>query len=138
VENTNHEREVVLRVNFVGSCGLAVAISMSASMHLARADDRRGSALDGARSDSRLSNSVTNSSSAPRHGGIGPLWIPNPDSKFTRSRSEQRRTKENESAGAPVKERKKIILFRFNPKFGDISIQPVIGHIKGAQICIGF
>ena len=138
VENTNHEREVVMRVNFIGSCGLVIAVTMSASLPLAQAGDRRGSARIGARSDPRFSDFVTNSSSSPRRGGIAALSVTNSDSKFSRSRSERTTKKEKESAPTPAKEPKKITLFRFNPKFGDISVQPVLGAINGAQICVGF
>jgi hypothetical protein len=128
----------VIRVNFIGSCGLVLAVSMSASLHLAQAGDRRASARIGARSDPRFSDFVTTSPSSPRHGGIAALWVTNSDSKFSRSRSEHTTRKEKESVPTPAKERKKITLFRFNPKFGDISVQPVLGEIKGAQVCVGF
>jgi hypothetical protein len=128
----------MIRVNFIGSYGLVVAVSMSASLHLAQAGDRRDSAGIGARSDPRFSDLVTNSSSSPRHGGIAALWLTNSDSKFARSRSEHTTTKEKESAPTPARERKKITLFRFDPKFGDISVQPVLGQINGAQVCVGF
>ncbi len=128
-----------MRLNFIGSCGLVLGVSMSASLHLAQAGDRRDSARIGARSNPRFSDFVTNSpSSSPRHGGIAPLWVTNSDSKFSRSRSEHTTRKEKDSVPTPAKERKKITLFRFNPKFGDISVQPVLGEIKGAQICVGF
>ena len=127
-----------MRVNFIGSCGLVVAVSMSASLHLAQAGDRRDSAGIDARSDPRFSDFVKNSSSSPRHGGIAALSVTNSDSKFSRSRSEHARRKEKESAPTPGKERKKITLFRFNPQFGNIPIQPVLGEINGAQVCIGF
>jgi hypothetical protein len=127
-----------MRVSLIGSCGLVIAVSMSAPLHLAQAGDRRESAGRGGRSDLRSSDFVANASSSPRHGGIAPLRVTNPDSKFSRSRSERRATKEKESAATPTKERKKVILFRFNPKFGDISVQPVIGKVNGAQICLGF
>jgi hypothetical protein len=127
-----------MRVNFIGLCGLVVAVTMTASLPLAQAGDRKDSARSGARSDPRFSDFVENSLSSPRHGGIAPFWVTNSDSKFSRSRSERRATKEKESAPRPAKERKKIILFRFNPKFGDISVQPVLGEVNGAQVCIGF
>ena len=128
-----------MRVNFIGSCGLVLAVSMSASLPLAQAGDRRDSARIGARSDSRFSDFVTNSpSSSPRRGGMAALPVTNSDSKFSRSRSEHTTRKEKDSVPTPAKERKKMILFRFNPKFGDISVQPVLGEIKGAQVCVGF
>jgi hypothetical protein len=126
-----------MRVNFIGSCGLVLAVSMSASLPLAQAGDRKGSARIGARSDPRFSDFVTTSPS-PRRGGIAALWVTNSDSKFSRSRSERTTRKEKESVPTPAKERKKITLFRFNPKFGDISVQPLLGEIKGAQVCVGF
>ena len=130
-----------MRENFIGSCGLIIAVSMSASLHLAQAGDRRDSAGIAARLDPRFSDVVTknsSSSSSPRHGGIAALWVTNSDSKFSRSRREHTRTKEKESAPTPPKERKKITIFRFNPKFGDISVQPLLGEINGAQVCVGF
>lgn len=126
-----------MRVNFIGSRGLVLAVSMSASLHLTQAGDRRDSARIGARPDPRFSDFVTTSSS-PRHGGIAALGVTNSDSKFSRSRSEHTTRKEKESVPTPAKERKKITLLRFNPKFGDISVQPVLGEIKGAQVCVGF
>lgn len=128
-----------MRVNLIGSCGLVLAVSMSASLPLAQAGDRRDSARIGARPDPRFSDFVTNSpSSSARRGGIAALSVTNSDSKFSRSRSEHTTIKEKDSVPTPAKERKKITLFRFNPKFGDISVQPVLGEIKGAQVCVGF
>ena len=146
-----------MRVNCIGSCGLVVAVSMSASLHVAQAGDRKGSAGVGIRSERRFSEFVTNSSSSSRRGGMGPFWVTNSDSKSSRSpvrlslppsrsfgvasragSSEHTRTKEKESAPTPAKERKKITLFRFNPKFGDISVQPVLGEVNGAQVCVEF
>jgi hypothetical protein len=108
---------------------------MWVSLPLAQAGDRKDSAASDARSDSRFSDFVTNSS--PRHGGAEGLFVANSDSKFSRSHADATK-KEKESGPTPVNERKKIILFRFDPKFGDVTLQPVIGPVKGAQICVGF
>jgi hypothetical protein len=35
-------------------------------------------------------------------------------------------------------ERKNITLFRLNPKLGDVSVQPVVGGVNGAQLLVGF
>jgi hypothetical protein len=35
-------------------------------------------------------------------------------------------------------ERKSVTLFRLNPKFGDVSVQPVVGGVNGAQVSVGF
>jgi hypothetical protein len=43
-----------------------------------------------------------------------------------------------EKAATPRRERKGITFFRLNPKFGDVSVQPVIGGVNGAQVSVGF
>ena len=43
-----------------------------------------------------------------------------------------------ESAPARRPERKKLTLFRFESKLGDISVQPVMGSVNGAQFSLGF
>jgi hypothetical protein len=35
-------------------------------------------------------------------------------------------------------ERKTITFFRLNPKLGDVSVQPVVGGVNGAQLLVGF
>ena len=42
-------------------------------------------------------------------------------------------------ADAPARhERKGLTFFRLNPKFGDVSVQPVVGGVNGAQVSVGF
>jgi len=38
----------------------------------------------------------------------------------------------------PPAERKNVTLFRLNPKLGDVSVQPVVGGVNGAQLLVGF
>jgi hypothetical protein len=38
----------------------------------------------------------------------------------------------------PPAERKNITLFRLDPKLGDVSVQPVVGGVNGAQLLVGF
>lgn len=38
----------------------------------------------------------------------------------------------------PPAERKNITLFRLDPKLGDVSVQPVVGGVNGAQLSVGF
>ena len=42
--------------------------------------------------------------------------------------------------GAPThpRDRKKLTLLRFDSKLGNISVQPVIGSVNGAQFSLGF
>jgi hypothetical protein len=35
-------------------------------------------------------------------------------------------------------ERKNITFFRLDPKLGDVSVQPVVGGVNGAQLSVGF
>jgi hypothetical protein len=35
-------------------------------------------------------------------------------------------------------ERKTITFFRLNPKLGDVSVQPIVGGVNGAQLLVGF
>ena len=35
-------------------------------------------------------------------------------------------------------ERKHITFFRLDPKLGDVSVQPVVGGVNGAQLSVGF
>ena len=38
----------------------------------------------------------------------------------------------------PPAERKNITFFRLDPKLGDVSVQPVVGGVNGAQLSVGF
>ena len=46
--------------------------------------------------------------------------------------------REANGPSTPPRERKGVTFFRANPKFGDISVQPVVGGVNGAQISVGF
>jgi len=124
-----------MRVNFIAPFGLLIALSIWVLMPPALAGDRKDSGVSGARSDSRFSDFVTNSS--PRRGGVAGFFAANADSKFSRSHQDATK-KEKESGPTPVNERKKIILFRFDPKFGDVTVQPVVGQVNGAQLSVGW
>ena len=38
----------------------------------------------------------------------------------------------------PPREHKAITLFHFNSQFGEVAVQPVFGHVNGAQLSLGF
>jgi hypothetical protein len=38
----------------------------------------------------------------------------------------------------PPAERKNVTFFRLDPKLGDVSVQPVVGGVNGAQLSVGF
>ena len=37
-----------------------------------------------------------------------------------------------------TRERKPLTLYRFNSKFGEVAVRPVIGKVNGAQFSLGF
>lgn len=53
---------------------------------------------------------------------------------YQASANEARRDKPSDARP----ERKSLTFFRLNPKFGDVSVQPVFGGVNGAQISVGF
>jgi hypothetical protein len=45
----------------------------------------------------------------------------------------------NEEKGpTSPRERRNVTFFRLDPKFGDISVQPVVGGVNGAQFSVGY
>jgi hypothetical protein len=44
----------------------------------------------------------------------------------------------NESGPARRRERSSITFFRFGSKLGEVSVQPVVGGVNGAQLSLGF
>ena len=54
-----------------------------------------------------------------------------------RPRQGDRMPKETGPATSPA-ERKNITLFRLDSKLGDVSVQPVVGGVNGAQLLVGF
>jgi hypothetical protein len=49
-----------------------------------------------------------------------------------------RKDEPKESGQAAHPQHKTITFFRLNPKLGDVSVQPVVGGVNGAQLSIGF
>jgi hypothetical protein len=139
VEKTNHYGEVWMKIKFIGSCGLFAALGICFSLPAAQAGDRKDAVPRNARPDSRFSDFISKSppSSSSRHSGATSFFVTNSESKFSRLQRNST-TKEKESAPTPEKERKKIILFQFDRKFGDVSVQPVVGQVNGAQVSVGF
>jgi hypothetical protein len=45
---------------------------------------------------------------------------------------------EKEKAPTSPRERRNVTFFRLDPKFGDISVQPVVGGVNGAQLSVGY
>jgi hypothetical protein len=45
---------------------------------------------------------------------------------------------EKEKTPASPRERRNVTFFRLDPKFGDVSVQPVVGGVNGAQFSVGY
>jgi hypothetical protein len=45
---------------------------------------------------------------------------------------------EKEKSPTSPRERRSVTFFRLDPKFGDISLQPVVGGVNGAQLSVGY
>jgi hypothetical protein len=49
-----------------------------------------------------------------------------------------RRDEPRDSGQSARPQHKTLTFFRLNPKLGDVSVQPVVGGVNGAQLSIGF
>ena len=122
--------------NLVGSCGLLIAIGLAG--YPARAGDRK--------SARRVQEAVEEVLIAPKGSAISPRYEMAGAStgKPFEARSSVLRitdragTGVREDAAAPASEHKQLTVFHFDSKFGDIAVQPVIGHVNGAQFSLGF
>ena len=45
---------------------------------------------------------------------------------------------EKEKGPISPRERRNVTFFRLDPKLGDISVQPVVGGVNGAQLSVGY
>ena len=110
--------------NLVGSCGLMVAIGLASQP--AGAGDRKsaGRVHDEAKEMflAREANAVS-----PRHETASATIVRPFEARY-----------ETANAATPASEHKRLTLFHFNSTFGDITVQPVMGQVTGAQLCLGF
>ena len=49
-----------------------------------------------------------------------------------------RRMSETDNGAESRHEHKPLTLFQFNSKLGKVAVEPVVGHVNGAQFSIGF
>jgi hypothetical protein len=78
------------------------------------------------------SGSVTSRRSEFSFSPVTPL-----ESRASRARPQVQSGNEEKGPTSP-RERRNVTFFRLDPKFGDISVQPVVGGVNGAQFSVGY
>jgi hypothetical protein len=135
--------------NFISWSGVCVAIGLA--LQPAQAGDRKAATTLHAAS---LTHSVISAapvrSSGDNSGGgslkvqgrgdlpfsaVSPFETRLPRSGDKASTSDEQ---QKEKGPPPPHERKSITFFRFDSKFGGVSLQPVVGGVNGAQLSVGF
>ena len=122
------------------SCGWLVAAAVFA-LQPAQAGDRK--AGSGGNSGASAPKAIFAAQSGPSRGSsaiTGKVQRPGELSVLP-VRVLMASTSDNDQAerrSIPRQQRKGITFFRLAPKFGDVSVQPVIGGVNGAQISVGF
>jgi hypothetical protein len=134
-------------------CWLGVALAMAFLPGQATAGERRfatanpsfgGSEIGGQKAEVggpksavHAAQPVTFATANPSHGGpeVATLTF----AKTTAPPSTRGQTAKEPAGNEGPGKRKTITLFRFsNSKVGEVSVQPVVGRVNGAQLSIGF
>ena len=134
-----------MRRNLIASLALGLILGF-APLHEVQAGERKFAVMSGARSNfqpavARLHGNATGEYS---FSPVSPLA----SRSAVRSQGEygNARPSGNAAAGAAKEtgpttapsQRKAVTFFRLDPKFGDVSVQPVVGGVNGAQLAVGF
>jgi hypothetical protein len=141
--------------NFISWVGLGVAMGLA--LQPAHAGDRKSVAVTtyhaaAAASARNFVFAAQVRSSGDDHGGgsimkvqgrgdlpffpVTPLESRLPRSGTAASTSDDQQKEKGPTT--PPHERKSITLFRFDSKLGNVSVQPVVGGVNGAQLSVGF
>jgi hypothetical protein len=120
----------------VGVCGLLVAIGLACQP--AQAGDRKSARRDHEASEDIIVPSKTHAVSLKYEltgASTAKTFEAGSSASVGRRSSRDRGTP---TADAPAREHRRLTLFHINSKIGDIAVEPVIGHVNGAQFSIGF
>jgi hypothetical protein len=142
--------EAAMRRNFMSWSGLWVAVGLA--LQPAQADDRKpAAARHAAGSGHSFAFAVQARSAGDDRGGRSmmkvqgrgdlPFFPVSPfESRLPRSGDRASTSGDEKKDKEPTSrpERKSITFFRFGSKLGDVSVQPVIGGVNGAQLSVGF
>ena len=138
-----------MRRNFISWWGLWVAAGLA--LQLAQADDRKPAAAHhaaasghsfvfAAQARSPGDNHAGTSMKVQGHGDLPFSRVTPLESRLPRSGDKAVTTddEQKEKGPPPRHERKGVTFFRFGSKLGDVSVQPVMGGVNGAQLSVGF
>jgi hypothetical protein len=125
-----------MKRNLVGSCGWLVAIGRACQP--AHAGDRKSAGqVQEAKEEIVVARKVQ--AVSLRYEMVGASAARPFEARYSAS-ADHRSSRDRGTENAPAKasEHKPLTLYRFSSKFGDIAVQPVIGHVNGAQFSLGF
>ena len=120
--------------NLVGSCGLLIAIGLACQP--AQAGDRK--------SANRVQEAAGKILVAPKAHAVSVRYevvgasVVRPFEARSSASANRRASADSERkhASEPTREHQPLTLFRFDSKFGQIAVQPVFGHVNGAQFSV--
>jgi hypothetical protein len=121
--------------NLIGSCGLLVAIGL-ASQPAQAGDWKSGSPVHQAEKEIRVSWQTH--AVSPRFQIADAAVTRSFETGHPASDDSGSGREKGKAIGVPTKEHRALTLFHLNSRFGDIAVQPVIGHVNGAQFSLGF
>jgi hypothetical protein len=117
----------------IGTYGLAIAVGLACPS--AKAGDRNSAGTRPERQEVRLVIEKHFAlMSRPEKASIEVIR----PFRTSSGKATERRSGESEEDSEGRHEHKSLTLFRFNSKFGEVAVKPVIGHVNGAQFSIGF
>ena len=115
--------------NFVGSCGLLVAIGLACQS--AQAGDLKSTT----RSHETKAILIAPEAHA---AAINYERQGNPTVGLFEKGYSISATRGSSKGENGPREHKALTLFRFNSQFGEVAVQPVFGKVNGAQLSVGF
>jgi hypothetical protein len=122
----------------VSSCGLLVLITFVSAP--AYAGDRKSSGREDSKMElfgsSQKSRAVLVSGGSDRPNPSGASLFDGDNSTLASKRLGGH--DEKERSGEPKREYKKLTLFHFDSKLGEVKVQPVFGKVTGAQLSLDF
>jgi hypothetical protein len=137
-----------MRRIFVGVAGLSVAMGLA--LQPAQAGERKSAAVQVRHLGAAVHNIVFAAQARSAgdnfagghlrqgYGGPRELSFVPVSPLGTEVRGQKSEVGSPKGPSTSPRERKSLTFFRLDPKFGDVSVQPVVGGVNGAQVSLGF